>query len=111
MQSPLLAITCSHWECAVPLRRIAEKLLKSEMGDRVAAPAGTYSLFMTAWINLQIHDWFFHNVTDDDPWTLQACCSACVRSRCWPFVVTTPRSNCKGRLPITWPDHFCCVRS
>ena len=27
---------------------------------------------MTAWINLQIHDWFFHNVTDDNPWTLQA---------------------------------------
>ena len=53
--------------------RIAEKLLKSETGARLAAPEGTYSLFMSAWINLNIHDWFFHEVADADPFTLQAC--------------------------------------
>jgi len=39
---------------------------------------------MTAWINLQIHDWFFHNVTDDDPWTLQARSVALVPASCRP---------------------------
>ena len=59
-------------DCICTFCRIAEKLLKSETGDRVTAPEGTYSLFMTAWINLNIHDWFFHEVADADPWTLQA---------------------------------------
>ncbi|KAK9836328.1 hypothetical protein WJX81_005572 [Elliptochloris bilobata] len=49
--------------------RIAEKLLKSQTGKRNVAP--DYSLFMTSWINLQIHDWFNHNVTDEDPYKVQ----------------------------------------
>ncbi|KAK9825686.1 hypothetical protein WJX81_004113 [Elliptochloris bilobata] len=48
---------------------IAEKLLKSQTGKRNVAP--DYSLFMTSWINLQIHDWFNHNVTDEDPYKVQ----------------------------------------
>ena len=48
---------------------MAEKLLKSQTGARQVAPG--YSLFMTSWINLQIHDWFFHNFSDTDPYKLQ----------------------------------------
>jgi hypothetical protein len=35
-------------------RRVAEKLLKSKTGERTTAPPGTYSLFMSSWINLQV---------------------------------------------------------
>lgn len=45
------SITCAPMH----MRRIAEKLLKSSTGVR--ATGEPYSLFMTIWINLQIHDW------------------------------------------------------
>ncbi|KAK9827996.1 hypothetical protein WJX81_006931 [Elliptochloris bilobata] len=48
---------------------VAEKLLKSQTGARSVASG--YSLFMTSWINLQIHDWLFHNFSDEDPYKLQ----------------------------------------
>ena len=44
------ALTCD------PMRRVAEKLLKSPTGVR--ATGEPYSLFMTIWINMQIHDWY-----------------------------------------------------
>ena len=45
--------------------RIAEKLLKSPTGVR--ATGEPFSLFMTIWINLQIHDWYVgHWLTMDE---------------------------------------------
>lgn len=26
---------------------------------------------MSTWINLNIHDWFFHEFADEEPWTLK----------------------------------------
>ena len=48
---------------------MAEKLLKSQTGARHVAPA--YSLFMTSWINLQIHDWFFHEFSATESYKVQ----------------------------------------
>ena len=29
------------------------------------------SLFISTWVNVVIHDWFFHEFTDEEPWTLK----------------------------------------
>ena len=51
------------------LCRVAEKLLKNRSGKRdTAAP---FNMWMTSWINLNLHDWVFHDSVDQDPYTLQ----------------------------------------
>ena len=46
---------------------MATKLLTSPTGKRQVAD--DYSLFMTSWINLNIHDWFFHSFSNTDFYT------------------------------------------
>ncbi|KAK9827977.1 hypothetical protein WJX81_003657 [Elliptochloris bilobata] len=49
---------------------VAEKLLKTPEGkERATAP--DFSMFLSLWINLQLHDWSFHEVSNDSSWKLQ----------------------------------------
>ncbi len=49
--------------------RVAEILLKNTDGHRQTA--GIYSMWMTSWINLMLHDWVFHDTVPEDPYKLQ----------------------------------------
>jgi hypothetical protein len=51
------------------LRSVAEKLLKSKGGPRATAPI--YNLWMTSWINFNLHDWVFHAHDPQDPYLLR----------------------------------------
>lgn len=50
--------------------RIAEKLLKSPDGAK-RQTADIYNLWMTSWINFNLHDWVFHDHVPEDPYIMR----------------------------------------
>ena len=60
----------SLWACFFPQRSCPRRHPFS-VGISLTPSCVLRSLFMSTWISLQIHDWFFHDFTDDEPWTLK----------------------------------------
>lgn len=49
--------------------RVAERLLRSKDGQRQAA--APFNMWLSSWININLHDWIFHDTVPEDPYTLQ----------------------------------------